>query len=284
MGRGLARRGHRNRPHRSGLRRRGLRALARARPAGAHPDRRGRPDDAAVRRLRRIHDDRGRDARRRRATRARPARLRGSRSCTATRSAGAARRRSSFARRRLVHLRGGDPAADARRERHRRVDSAAIQEADGRLAPQHGRLEHLAQALLRLAAAVLPVCVRRPERRRLAGGARRSAPSRGSTGWRSCTAPGSTRSGSAARRATPRSSGSRRSATPGSTRASSTSRRSAGTTRRGSRTATRPAPPRGSPVRIFPTTPIGRSGSRPTGSRRCASRSVSGSTRSASCR
>ncbi len=34
----------------------------------------------------------------------------------------------------------------------------------------------------------------------------------------------------------------------------------------------------------FPTTPTGRSGSRPTGSRRCASRSGSGSTRSTSCR
>ena len=34
----------------------------------------------------------------------------------------------------------------------------------------------------------------------------------------------------------------------------------------------------------LPTTPTGRSGSRPTGSRRCASRSGSGSTRSSSCR
>ena len=50
-----------------------------------------------------------------------------------------------------------DPAADARRERDRRVDARLLLEADGRLAAQHGRLEHLAQALLRAAAAVLSV-------------------------------------------------------------------------------------------------------------------------------
>src|SRR5439155_13715958 len=45
---------------------------------------------------------------------------------------------------------------------------AAVQEADGRLAPQHGRLEHLAEALLRPAAALLPLRLRPPERDRLA--------------------------------------------------------------------------------------------------------------------
>ena len=52
----------------------------------------------------------------------------------------------------------------------------------------------------------------------------------------------------------------------------------------GRRTATRPAPRAGCPAPTCPTTPTGRSGSRPTGSRRCASRSGSGSTRSSSCR
>ena len=63
-------------------------------------------------------------------------------------------------RRRLVHLRRRRPAADARRERDGRVDAAAVRQADGRLAAQHGRLEHLAQALLRAAAALLSVRVR----------------------------------------------------------------------------------------------------------------------------
>ena len=53
-----------------------------------------------------------------------------------------------------------------------RLDAAAVLEAHGRLAPQHGRLEHLAQALLRAAATALPLRVRRAERDRLAGGAR----------------------------------------------------------------------------------------------------------------
>ena len=53
-----------------------------------------------------------------------------------------------------------------------RVDAAAVRQADGRLAPQHGRLEHLAEALLRPAAALLPLPVRAPERGRLARGAR----------------------------------------------------------------------------------------------------------------
>ncbi len=43
VGRGLARRGHRDRAHRTGRRRRGLRALARARPSRARADRRVGP-------------------------------------------------------------------------------------------------------------------------------------------------------------------------------------------------------------------------------------------------
>ena len=42
-------------------------------------------------------------------------------------------------------------------------------QAHGRLAAQHGRLEHLAPPLLRTAAAVLPVLVRAPERHRVEG-------------------------------------------------------------------------------------------------------------------
>ena len=48
-------------------------------------------------------------------------------------------------------------------------------QADGRLARQHGRLEHLAAPLLRPAAAVLPVLVvRPPDRHRVAAGAGRA--------------------------------------------------------------------------------------------------------------
>ena len=60
------------------------------------------------------------------------------------------------------------PAAAARRERDGRVDARVHGQAHGRLAPQHGRLEHLAPPLLRAPAAVLPVLVRAPERHRLA--------------------------------------------------------------------------------------------------------------------
>src|SRR5438067_467194 len=71
-------------------------------------------------------------------------------------------------RRRLVHLVRGDPAAAARCKRGRRVDAVVLFEAHGRLAAQHGRLEHLAQALLRAAAALLSVRLRDAERDRLA--------------------------------------------------------------------------------------------------------------------
>ncbi len=79
-------------------------------------------------------------------------------------------------------------------ERDRRVDARVHGQAHGRLAAQHGRLEHLAPPLLRSAAAVLPVRrVRPPERDRLAGGAGgagRLGPRRSS---RSSAARGSTR-------------------------------------------------------------------------------------------
>ena len=132
----------------------------------------------------------------------------------------------------------------ARRERHGRVDASSVQEADGRLAPQHGRLEHLAEALLRAAAAVLPVRVRHAERHRLARRARAAGGPGVSSSSRSCTGPGSTRCRSAASRVAPRFGASPRSATPGSTRASSRSRRSAGKARGTSSAATQPARPR----------------------------------------
>ena len=65
-------------------------------------------------------------------------------------------------------------------------------------------------------------------------------------------------------------------------RASSRSRRSAGTTRRSSRPATPRARASASRSPTCPTTRTGRSGTRPTGCRRCASRSGSGSTRCSS--
>ena len=67
--------------------------------------------------------------------------------------------------RRLVPRRRRDPPADARRERDGGVDARVHGQAHGRLARQHGRLEHLAPALLRPAAALLPVRVRPPHRR-----------------------------------------------------------------------------------------------------------------------
>ena len=79
-----------------------------------------------------------------------------------------------------------------------RVDPAAVREADGGLAAQHGRLVHLPQALLGPAAAVLPVRVRPAERRRLARRARGARDGRARRSCRSCTGRGSTRCRSAA--------------------------------------------------------------------------------------
>ena len=67
--------------------------------------------------------------------------------------------------RRLVHRGRRDPPEAARGEREGRVGARVHGQAHGRLAAQHGRLEHLAAPLLRPAAAVLPVLVRAPERR-----------------------------------------------------------------------------------------------------------------------
>ena len=106
--------------------------------------------------------------------------------------------------RRLVHLASTAAPAAARRERDGRVDARVHGQAHGRLAAQHGRLEHLAPALLRPAAALLPVLVRPPERDRVEGRARASARSTGSSSSRSCAARGSTGCRSAASRAASR--------------------------------------------------------------------------------
>jgi hypothetical protein len=47
------------------------------------------------------------------------------------------------------------------------VDAGVHGQADGRLAREHGRLEHLAPPLLRTAAPLLSVFVRPPERDRV---------------------------------------------------------------------------------------------------------------------
>ncbi len=75
-------------------------------------------------------------------------------------------------RRRVVHRLRRDSPADAGRERDGEVDARLLLEAHGRLASQHGRLEHLAQAVLRPAASPLSVRVRPPQRDRLARRAR----------------------------------------------------------------------------------------------------------------
>ena len=172
VGRGRARRGHRDRPHRPGRRHRGLRALEGPRPAGARADRRERPHLPGLRLPRGDDDRRGRGAGDRRAARARPP-GRGRADHPPLPDLLALPHAARLPRRRrLVHRRRRGARAAPRREPDGRVDAAAVREADGRLAPQHGRLEHLAEALLRPAAALLPVPVRAPERGRLARGAR----------------------------------------------------------------------------------------------------------------
>ena len=148
-------------------------------------------------------------------------------------------------RRRLVHLRRGDQAADARRERDRRMDAGLLLEADGRLAAEHGRLEHLAQALLRAAAPALSVRLRPPDGDRLARGARAARAARHRRAARAAPAVDRRRDHRlrgvrGGGDADPR--GGRRLARR---RASFRSRRSAGTTRRATSLAgTRPAPRR----------------------------------------
>ena len=110
---------------------------------------------------------------------------------------------------------------------HGRVDARALRQAHGGLAAQHGRLVHLAQALLGPAAAVLVLRGRPHERRRLAGGAARARdrrPRRARGAAPALDRPGHDRLRRVRR---PRPRACPRSATAGWTRASSRSRRSA---------------------------------------------------------
>ncbi len=166
--------GVRDRPHRARLRRRGLRALAGARPAGADAGRRIRPLLRRLRLAARPLDHGGRRPDRRPAgrdglpRRGRPLHPRLP-ALLAVRHAA-----DLPALGRLVHRRRRDPPPAARGEREGRVGARVHGQADGRLAAQHGRLEHLAAPLLRAAAAVLSLLVRPPERGRLEGGAARA--------------------------------------------------------------------------------------------------------------
>ena len=178
MGGRVAGRGHGDRPHRAGLRRRGLRA------GTARGARHARPGRRVGRLLPRV-----RVAARRAHLRRRPADRRGA----GPEGAAGRRRRADPplsrllalrdgadlpAGRRVVHqLRGGAPADDRRRPR-RRVDTSAVRQADGGLAPQHGRLVHQPQALLGSAAAVLLLRVRPHDGDRVAGGAGRAGAAR----------------------------------------------------------------------------------------------------------
>ena len=158
VGRGLARGGNGHRPHRAGRRPGGLRARPRPRPAGALAGRRGGP---LLRRVRLA----ARDSRR--ATRP-------TRSSVDLAEQGFLLEAGTILHRYPHCWRCDTPliwrvtddwlisveqlrAAAARRERDGRVDARVHGQAHGRLAAQHGRLEHLAPPLLRASAALLPL-------------------------------------------------------------------------------------------------------------------------------
>ena len=263
LGGGVRRGRHRDRPHRARLRPRGLRSRPPARPSRhrAGGSRRTLPrwpglalGDAGRRRRR---------ADRRPAEGARPA-LRARLAPPSLSHLLAVWPGADLPRRgRVVPQRRRDPTAGPGRQRARHVAPGPHAAAHGRLARQHGRLVHLAQALLGPPPALLPVRVRAPHRRRLAPGA--SGAGRGSrrrwTRCRSCTARGSTTSSSAAPPAPSPSGASPRSATAGSTPASCRSRRWA----------------------ISRIASNGSAGSRPTSSSRPWDSSAGGSTRCSSC-
>ena len=217
---------------------------------------------------------------------ARPPRRRRHDHATATPSAGAATRPLIFrisddwfiARRR-------DPRADARGQPHGRVDARVHGQADGRLARQHVRLEHLAAPLLRPAAPLLPVLVRAPHRRSAPARSSPSWPPGRSTGSRSCAGRGSTtcviRCPRVRRGRAPHHRGRRRVARRGHRAVLHARLGEPRVDRRGLRHRRRQGAHHRRPPRPRRT---GRSGSRPTGCRRCASRSGCGSTPSSSCR
>ena len=185
-----------------GLRRRGLRALEGARPAGADARRRVGPLLRRLRLAARPLDRRGRRPDHRPARRDAASSSR--RGCTTTRYPHCWRCDTPLIFRLsddwFISVERDSPEA-ARGEREGRVGAGVHGQAHGRLAAQHGRLEHLASPLLRPAAAVLSVRVRAPERDRLEGRARRARDRRASTSSRSCAGRGSTACRSAARRA-----------------------------------------------------------------------------------
>ena len=241
-----ARRGHGHRPHRARLRRRGLRARPPRGAAGARA-RSTRPGVFVEGYGELVGPQRARGARpRRRAPRARRLAAAPGAARAPLPALLALRHQADLPRRRrVVHPLRRDPPADDRRQRHGRVDAVALRQAHGGLAAQHGRLVHLAQALLGPAAAVLVLPGRPPHRRRLRGGAARARDLRARRPRRSCTGPGSTRSRSPAPSAAPTPSACPRSATAGSTPASSRSRRSATAATPTSPRATRAVPASG---------------------------------------
>ena len=285
VGRGLARRGHRHRPHRAGLRRRGLRALARARPAGAHAGRRGGPVLRRLRLAARPVDDRGRRSRSSATSRARPPRRGRPRSPPLPDLLALPHAAHLPHRRRLVHLRRRAPAADARRERDRRVDAAQYmgKRMDdwlhnmGDWNISRRRYYGLPLPFYPCACGHLNVIGSRAElEERAVSGLdqleelRRPWIDRVPHPLRECGEP---------------------------RRAHQGGRRRLARRRHRPVLDARLAEPRVDPARLrdrrrrraltaptCPTTRTGRSGSRPTGSRRCASRSGCGSTRSSSCR
>ena len=274
-----------HRPHRDRLRRRGLRARPRARPAGADAGRRGRPLLRRLRLAARPLDHRGGRPDRRRPRRERLPRRGGD--VRAPLPALLALRHAAHLPhlRRLVHRRRRRPRAAARGERDGRVGARLHGQAHGRLAAQHGRLEHLAPPLLRAAAAVLPLRLRAPERDRVEATSCASGRSRASTSSQELRRPWIDRvpirceaCGEPVERVVEvgdvwLDAG----IVPFSTLGWKNPEWKPGGYGTGAAKGLTNAP-------TCPTTPTGSSGSRPTGSRRCASRSGSGSTRSSSCR
>ena len=144
-----------------------------ARPPGDRAHRRVGADGVGLRCARRALDRRGRGRRSSRICASATCSSRPAGSPTGIPSAGAARHRSSSAssttgssRPTRSGSRCSTPNATVE------WTPGLLLEADGRLAAEHGRLEHLAQAVLRPAAALLPVRVRPPDRDRLARRAR----------------------------------------------------------------------------------------------------------------
>ena len=196
VGRGRARGGHGHRPHRAGRGAEDFELSQRARPAGA---RRRSTRPALLRRA--TAGSRGARPTRRRADRRATSRERG------LLVAGghdhpplpdllALRRRRSIFRLADEWFIAADEIRQPMLAANATVEwtPALLRQAHGRLAAQHGRLEHLAQALLRAAAAVLPV--RRAAQLNVIGsrgGAARARDARARAARRSCTGRGSTR-------------------------------------------------------------------------------------------